>query len=127
MCRVRSELQAAEPFVRRTRSLRKSNSPRKLLTSTFSTNAQMQKIPQSTYRLQLHSGFTFDDALAAVDYLNALGISHAYCSPYLQAAPNSMHGYNVVDYEKVNVELGGEEGLQRFSARLKALDMGQIL
>lgn len=87
----------------------------------------MEKFPQSTYRLQLHSRFTFDDALAAADYLKDLGISHAYCSPYLQAAPNSMHGYSVVDYEKVNEELGGEEGLQRFSARLKTLDMGQIL
>ena len=44
------------------------------------------------------------------DYLEGLGISHVYCSPYLQAAPGSMHGYDVVDHEKVNEELGGEEG-----------------
>ncbi len=87
----------------------------------------MQNFPQSTYRLQLHAGFTFDDARAVAEYLHQLGISHAYCSPYLQAAPNSMHGYNVVDFEKVNVELGGEEGLQRFSSQLKALGMGQVL
>lgn len=87
----------------------------------------MQNFPQSTYRLQLHAGFTFDDAQATADYLKRLGISHVYCSPYLQAAPNSTHGYNVVDYEEVNAELGGEQGLRRFSARLKSLGMGQIL
>ena len=38
-----------------------------------------------------------------------------------------MHGYDVVDPQAVNAELGGEEGHSRFSAALKALDMGQVL
>ena len=67
----------------------------------------MIRIPGSTYRLQLHKGFTFDDAAAIADYLKALGITHVYSSPYLQAAPESMHGYDVVDHRKVNGELGG--------------------
>lgn len=50
-----------------------------------------------------------------------------YSSPYLQAAPGSMHGYNVVDHQKVNDELGGEQGLARFSAHLAALGMGLVL
>jgi (1->4)-alpha-D-glucan 1-alpha-D-glucosylmutase len=83
--------------------------------------------PSSCYRLQLHSGFTFDDAAAAADYLKALGISHVYCSPYLQAAKGSQHGYDVVDQQKVNSELGGEEGHARFCARLKELGLGQVL
>ncbi|MGB6688517.1 MAG: malto-oligosyltrehalose synthase [Terracidiphilus sp.] len=83
--------------------------------------------PSSTYRLQLHHSFTFDDAAGIADYLKALGISHVYCSPYLQAAPGSMHGYDVVDPEKVNEELGGEEGFARFRQRLKELKLGQIL
>lgn len=87
----------------------------------------MRNTPTSTYRLQLHAGFTFDDAGRVADYLKRLGISHLYCSPYLQAAPGSKHGYNVVDQEKVNQELGGEEGLTRFSARLESLGLGQIL
>ena len=57
-------------------------------------------------------------------YLKALGISHVYCSPYLQAAPGSMHGYDVVDHQRVNEELGGEEGHQRFCARLAELGLG---
>src|SRR5579883_2328692 len=81
----------------------------------------------STYRLQLHSGFSFDDASATLDYLHDLGISHVYCSPYLQAAPGSTHGYDVVDYHHVNRELGGEAARQRFYEKLAELGMGQVL
>src|SRR5665213_1637253 len=87
----------------------------------------MRRIPSSTYRLQLHAGFTFEDAAKAADYLKALGVSHIYCSPYLQAAPGSMHGYDVVDHQKVNEELGGEDAHRRFCQRLGELGMGQVL
>ena len=75
-------------------------------------------VPLSTYRLQLQPGFTFDAAIQIVDYLAQLGISHVYCSPYLQAAPGSTHGYDVVDYHRVSTELGGEEGLAKFRGTL---------
>jgi (1->4)-alpha-D-glucan 1-alpha-D-glucosylmutase len=87
----------------------------------------MRRVPSSTYRLQLHAGFTFDDAINVAGYLNALGISHVYCSPYLQAAPGSMHGYDVVDHQKINEEIGGEDGHKRFCDRLVELQMGQVL
>ena len=81
----------------------------------------------ATYRLQLHAGFTFDDAAAVAPYLAALGVTHVYCSPYLQAAPGSTHGYDVIDHARVNRELGGEEGFARFVAALRAAGLGQIL
>jgi (1->4)-alpha-D-glucan 1-alpha-D-glucosylmutase len=87
----------------------------------------MLRVPISTYRLQLHKEFTFDDAAAIADYLRSLGVSHVYCSPYLQAAPGSMHGYDVVAHQYVNKELGGQDGHNRFSARLRELGMGQVL
>jgi (1->4)-alpha-D-glucan 1-alpha-D-glucosylmutase len=87
----------------------------------------MPRIPSSTYRLQLNAGFTFQDATNTAAYLKELGISHAYCSPYLQAAPGSMHGYDVVDHQRVNEELGGEAGHQEFCRRLRELGMGQVL
>jgi len=87
----------------------------------------MPAIPISTYRLQLNSKFTFDDAAALAPYLKDLGISHVYCSPYMQAVPGSMHGYDVVDYERVNEELGGEDAHLRFCSRLKELGLGQVL
>jgi (1->4)-alpha-D-glucan 1-alpha-D-glucosylmutase len=87
----------------------------------------MRRIPKSTYRLQLNKGFTFDDAAAIAGYLKDLGVSHVYCSPYLQAAPGSMHGYDVVDHQKVNDELGGEAGHKRFCEQLRELGLGQVL
>lgn len=87
----------------------------------------MPRIPIATYRLQLHAGFGFDDAAGIADYLQQLGISHVYCSPYLQAAPGSQHGYDVVDHHKVNDELGGSEAHERFSQRLGECRLGQVL
>jgi (1->4)-alpha-D-glucan 1-alpha-D-glucosylmutase len=87
----------------------------------------MGQVPRSTYRLQLHKGFTFDDAAAVADYLKALGVSHVYCSPYLQAAPGSVHGYDVVDHRRVNEELGGAAAHERFCQRLGEAGLGQVL
>jgi (1->4)-alpha-D-glucan 1-alpha-D-glucosylmutase len=87
----------------------------------------VKRVPSATYRLQLHKGFTFDDASAIVDYLRALGVSHVYSSPYLQAAPNSMHGYDVVDHRRVNEELGGASAHERFCRRLGEIGLGQVL
>jgi len=83
--------------------------------------------PLATYRLQLHPGFTLDDASAVVPYLAQLGISHVYLSPFLQAAPGSTHGYDVVDPSRVNRALGGEAARQRLSAALDSAGMGQVL
>jgi (1->4)-alpha-D-glucan 1-alpha-D-glucosylmutase len=63
-------------------------------------------LPESTYRLQFHKGFTFADATALVPYLRELGVTHLYASPYLKATPGSTHGYDVVDHTQLNPELG---------------------
>src|SRR5882672_784179 len=67
-------------------------------------------LPRSTYRLQLHAQFDFDAASGIVEYLRDLGVSHVYCSPVLQAAPGSTHGYDVVDHQQLNRDLGGAMG-----------------
>ncbi len=85
------------------------------------------RVPRATYRLQLHAGFGFDDAAAVLPYLAKLGISHVYLSPILQAAPGSMHGYDVVDHGRVNRELGGEAGFERFCAAATAAGLGQVI
>jgi (1->4)-alpha-D-glucan 1-alpha-D-glucosylmutase len=87
----------------------------------------MPRVPIATYRVQLHAGFGFDAAAAIADYLYQLGMSHVYSSPYLQAAPGSQHGYDVVDHHRVNEELGGSEAHDRFSKRLGACHLGQVL
>jgi len=84
-------------------------------------------IPRATYRLQLNAGFTFRDATAIVPYLAALGISHVYCSPYFRARTGSAHGYDVVDHNSFNPEIGEQEDFERFVAALRAHDMGHIV
>ena len=69
-----------------------------------------------TYRLQLHGDCGFDDAAGIADYLAALGVSHLYASPSLQAAPGSTHGYDVVDPRHRNAELGGHAAHARLGA-----------
>src|ERR1700716_3677161 len=56
-----------------------------------------------------------------------MGISHLYCSPYLQAAPGSTHGYDIVDYGWVNAELGGAAAHARLDAALKDRGLGRVL
>jgi len=80
-----------------------------------------------TYRVQLRPGFGFDEAASLVGYLTELGVSHLYCSPYLQAAPGSTHGYDVVDYSWVNEELGGYAAHERLDRSLKDHGLGQVL
>jgi maltooligosyltrehalose synthase len=67
------------------------------------------RIPMATYRLQFNSTFGFKAAKDIVPYLAALGISDIYASPIFQARAGSAHGYDVVDHNKLNPELGGRE------------------
>lgn len=81
----------------------------------------------STYRLQLHAGFTFSDAAARVGYLRDLGVSHLYLSPILTAVPGSTHGYDVLDHRAINPELGGREGFEQLAAEAHAAGLGIIV
>jgi len=83
--------------------------------------------PLATYRLQLHPRFDFDAAAGVADYLAALGVSHVYLSPVLQAAPGSTHGYDVVDHSRPSQGLGGDAGHARMCARFGEVGLGQVL
>jgi len=84
-------------------------------------------IPLATYRLQLNRNFTFAQATAIVPYLSALGISHCYVSPCLKARAGSMHGYDIVDHDLLNPEIGSAEDFDRFVTTLHEHGMGLIL
>src|ERR1700693_5948096 len=84
-------------------------------------------IPLATYRLQLNRDFTFVQATAIVPYLSALGISHCYISPCLKARPGSMHGYDIVDHNSSNPEIGSVEDFDNFVSTLHQHNMGLIL
>ncbi|MCU9951966.1 malto-oligosyltrehalose synthase [Burkholderia sp. BKH01] len=83
--------------------------------------------PRATLRLQLHAGFTFDDAATHADYFARVGVSHLYLSPVSTAEPGSLHGYDTVDYASVSAELGGEAGLVRLVGALRAHGIGVIV
>jgi (1->4)-alpha-D-glucan 1-alpha-D-glucosylmutase len=85
------------------------------------------RIPRATYRVQLNGGFTFSDAAGIAPYLDALGASHLYASPYTRSREGSTHGYDVVDHNEIDPEVGGAEGQARLVEALSGLGMGQIL
>jgi (1->4)-alpha-D-glucan 1-alpha-D-glucosylmutase len=87
----------------------------------------MPRIPVATYRLQLNHTFTFRDAARIVPYLHALGITDCYVSSILKAVPGSMHGYDLVDPECLNPELGTEQDFDDFAASLRQHGMGLLL
>jgi (1->4)-alpha-D-glucan 1-alpha-D-glucosylmutase len=82
---------------------------------------------RATYRVQLHGGFGFEAAAAQASYLAALGVSHLYSSPILEAVPGSLHGYDVVNHSRVNGELGGERGRRLLADALLRAGLGQLL
>ena len=85
------------------------------------------QVPTATYRLQLNHKFTFRDAAAIIPYLHSLGISHCYVSPYLRARPGSTHGYDIIDHNALNPEIGTPEDYEHFVNELHRHGMGQIL
>ena len=91
------------------------------------TAQQHPRIPSSTYRLQFNRQFTFNHAREIVPYLDALGISDCYASPYFQARAESLHGYDITDHNKLNAAIGSREEYEAWIADLHAHGMGQIV
>ncbi|CAG0998541.1 partial (1-_4)-alpha-D-glucan 1-alpha-D-glucosylmutase, partial [Anaerolineae bacterium] len=85
------------------------------------------RVPVSTYRLQFNRHFRFTDAKAIIHYLNNLGISDIYASPYFKAREGSLHGYDIVDHNTLNPEIGTEEEYHGMIQELWKCGMGQIL
>ena len=84
------------------------------------------RVPSATYRLQLNHLFTFDQAREVVAYLDDIGISDVYASPFLMARPGSLHGYDVTDHSRLNPEIGDEDAFVRLSSELQQHGMGLV-
>src|SRR5580658_10264915 len=82
--------------------------------------------PVASYRLQLNHQFNFQQAKELVDYLDELGITDIYASPFLMARPGSPHGYDVTDHSRFNPEIGDENSFLALSKELKKRGMGLI-
>ena len=89
--------------------------------------AELLRIPASTYRLQLNASFTFENALEITDYLHQLGITDCYASPILSARPGSTHGYDLCNSGELNPALGTSAQFEGWSERLRKLNMGLLV
>jgi malto-oligosyltrehalose synthase len=83
-------------------------------------------IPQSTYRIQFSSGFTFSEFSSRLLYLHRLGISTVYASPIFRSVKGSSHGYDGLDPHSINEEIGTREQLSEISSRVNWLGMGWL-
>ena len=84
-------------------------------------------LPHAFYRLQFNRDCTFLQAAALLPYLQELGISHCYASPYIKARPGSAHGYDIIDHNSLNPEIGTRKEYEEFVAALEHNHMAQIL
>lgn len=84
-------------------------------------------VPRATYRIQFHAGMRFVDAAAAVPYLAELGIGHLYASPYLKARSGSTHGYDIIDHQALNPEIGDAQDHATLCEALAQNGLGQLL
>ena len=89
--------------------------------------ARAAATPVSTYRLQLRDSFGFERAAEQAGYLAALGVTHVYLSPILQANPGSAHGYDVVDHSRVSTDLGGENAFRAMVAEFHRHRLGVVV
>jgi len=83
-------------------------------------------VPAATYRLQFGPSFGFKQAAAVIRYLHELGISDIYASPIFKAAKGSTHGYDIVDPNKLNPELGSRQDFDQMMAQKQKYKMGWL-
>jgi (1->4)-alpha-D-glucan 1-alpha-D-glucosylmutase len=85
------------------------------------------RIPLATYRMQFNRNFRFRDAASLVPYLDALGISDLYASPYLRARSGSLHGYDISNHNELNPEIGFRDDHDLMVGALHQHGMGHLL
>ena len=84
------------------------------------------RIPTATYRVQLNSSFDFNDLAGVLEYLAQLGISDIYASPIFKARSGSTHGYDILDPNQLNPELGTDDDWKKLTVKRRSLNMGWL-
>ena len=82
--------------------------------------------PISTYRIQFHKDFNFSEFQKIVSYLSDLGISTVYASPIFESMPGSTHGYDSLNPNRINPEIGTESQFSEISRTLKDNGIGWL-
>jgi (1->4)-alpha-D-glucan 1-alpha-D-glucosylmutase len=81
----------------------------------------------ASYRVQLSPSFGFEDVARLVPYFRRLGVSHLYLSPITEAREGSVHGYDVIDHNKIRDELGGATEFQKLLEAVRQAGLAIIL
>jgi (1->4)-alpha-D-glucan 1-alpha-D-glucosylmutase len=102
-------------------------SPEEIFDKVANHLERYRRIPVSTYRLQLNHLFKFSDAKALVPYLHELGITEVYASPYFKAKAGSLHGYDLLNHNVLNPEIGTEKEYDEWVGELAGYGIGQVL
>lgn len=82
--------------------------------------------PVSTYRIQFNKNFTLKDFKESIGYILLLEPSSIYASPFFQASPGSMHGYDITNPLEINSEIGTYAEFRQISDELKSVNIGWI-
>lgn len=82
--------------------------------------------PLTTYRVQLSKDFRFSDLADIKDYLYKLGVTDIYASPIMTSVPGSTHGYDTIDFNEINPEIGTQRELEDVSDQFHELGIGWI-
>src|SRR6478672_12429345 len=95
--------------------------------ATSGSSKRINRIPLSTYRLQLGSDLTLDQVHDLLPYLQNLGISDLYLSPLFRARAESSHGYDVVDHGTIDPAIGDLAAFERLATAARKAGMGILL
>ena len=88
---------------------------------------KLNRIPASTYRLQLNAGCNLDVVYQLLPYLQQLGVSDLYLSPLFRSRQESSHGYDVVDHGAIDPDIGDLAKFERLAEAAREAGMGILL
>ena len=80
-----------------------------IIPASTTSYRNIMRIPIATYRLQFNAQFDLKSAAGIISYLSDLNITDIYASPIFKARKGSPHGYDIVDPNQLNPELGSPE------------------
>jgi (1->4)-alpha-D-glucan 1-alpha-D-glucosylmutase len=89
--------------------------------------AVTQKVPSSTYRLQVTAELSLPEVAEVTGYFAELGVGAVYVSPLLRSTTGSRHGYDVVDHRLVDPGRGGDMGLATLAGACRAFGLGLVV
>ncbi|MFW6185810.1 MAG: malto-oligosyltrehalose synthase [Halobacteriota archaeon] len=89
-------------------------------------NKNVNSAPISTYRIQFNPSFGFEHVREVISYLSDMNISSIYASPIFKPREGSTHGYDIVDPNQLNPELGTQEEFEILCDELNEFHMGWL-